>query len=262
MAFFAGADTQGLLPYPRFKAYVTGTSTPLAGGKLYTYLPGTTTPTSTYTTSAGDVANANPVILDANGEADVWFNGVIKLLLTGSDNATIWTKDNVRVLGGVITGIDNLVAGSITVDNITVTGTLSGAATNSSTITAFVSNWSPSDADGVYLLAAGTPVPYATQSGYAFQVIPKDGTITVARARWFAPAAAGSSEAISLYIRLNGATDYLVETISDTGYTKNFNNESLSIAVTAGDYINFKLVCPTWATNPLNVTISAVAVVE
>lgn len=98
----AGAATQSILPYPRFKAFVTGTSTPLAGGKLYTYLPGTTTPTSTYTTSAGTVANANPVVLDANGEADVWFTGTIKLILTDSDDVTIWTKDNVRTLGNIV----------------------------------------------------------------------------------------------------------------------------------------------------------------
>ncbi|MCL5884384.1 MAG: hypothetical protein M1377_03390 [Deltaproteobacteria bacterium] len=113
----ADAATQSILPYPRFKAFVTGTSDPLAGGKLYTYLPGTTTPTNTYTTSAGTVANANPVVLDANGEADVWFTGTIKLVLTDSDNVTVWTKDNVGAVGsygsltgdstGNISGFDN-----------------------------------------------------------------------------------------------------------------------------------------------------------
>ena len=30
---------------------------------------------STYTDSSGTVVNTNPVILDANGEADVWLSG-------------------------------------------------------------------------------------------------------------------------------------------------------------------------------------------
>jgi hypothetical protein len=45
---------------------------PLSGGKLYTYLTGTATPKATYTDSTGNTANANPVILNARGEADVW----------------------------------------------------------------------------------------------------------------------------------------------------------------------------------------------
>ncbi|MCK9361698.1 hypothetical protein M0Q28_05775 [Patescibacteria group bacterium] len=130
----ADAATQSILPYPRFKAFVTGTSDPLAGGKLYTYLPGTTTPTTTYTTSAGTVANANPVVLDANGEADVWFTGTIKLVLVDSADVTVWTKDNVGAVGsygsltgdstGNISGFDNgTFTGRVTTATLTVSGT-------------------------------------------------------------------------------------------------------------------------------------------
>jgi hypothetical protein len=38
---------------------------PLAGGLIYTYAAGTTTPQATYTTSAGNIANANPIVLDS-----------------------------------------------------------------------------------------------------------------------------------------------------------------------------------------------------
>lgn len=70
---------------------------PLAGGKLYTYAAGTSTPLSTYTTRAGSVANANPVVLDANGEADVWMSpGVAyKFVLKNSADVTQWTVDNI-----------------------------------------------------------------------------------------------------------------------------------------------------------------------
>lgn len=47
---------------------------PLNAGKLYTYAAGTTTPQVTYTTSAGSVQNANPIILNADGRLpnEVW----------------------------------------------------------------------------------------------------------------------------------------------------------------------------------------------
>jgi hypothetical protein len=45
---------------------------PLSGGKVYTYEKDTTVPLATYTDSTGSVANVNPVILDAQGRADIW----------------------------------------------------------------------------------------------------------------------------------------------------------------------------------------------
>jgi len=66
--------TTSISPYPRFKAF-TSTGAPLVGGKLYTYQPGTTTNMTTYKDSAGITVNTNPVVLDSNGEADVWLSG-------------------------------------------------------------------------------------------------------------------------------------------------------------------------------------------
>ena len=51
----------------------------LTGGKIYTYLAGTTTPAPTYTTAAGDVAHTNPIILNAAGRVadsgEIWLSG-------------------------------------------------------------------------------------------------------------------------------------------------------------------------------------------
>ncbi len=70
---------------------------PLAGGKLYSYAAGTTTPLATYTTYTGAVANANPVILDSNGECDVWLgSNSYKFILKDSSDTTQWTVDNVN----------------------------------------------------------------------------------------------------------------------------------------------------------------------
>lgn len=81
---------------PRFRAF-DANGEPLAGGLLYTYAAGTTTPQATYTTRDGGVANANPVVLDANGEADVWTTPGTdyKFVLKNSADVTQWTEDNV-----------------------------------------------------------------------------------------------------------------------------------------------------------------------
>jgi hypothetical protein len=73
----------------------------LSGGKIYTYLAGTTTPTPTYTTSTGNVARTNPIVLDAAGRVpgsgEIWVTvGIIyKFVLTDSNNVLIGTYDNI-----------------------------------------------------------------------------------------------------------------------------------------------------------------------
>lgn len=72
---------------------------PLVGGKIYTYLAGTTTAAATYTTSAGSVPQANPIVLNAQGLPDnpVWLAAgvTMKLVIKDSADVTIRTVDNV-----------------------------------------------------------------------------------------------------------------------------------------------------------------------
>lgn len=69
---------------------------PLAGGKLFSYQAGTSTPAATYTDQSGISANTNPVILDANGEANIWIKpGYLKFILTDKDDVVIYTVDKV-----------------------------------------------------------------------------------------------------------------------------------------------------------------------
>jgi hypothetical protein len=73
----------------------------LTGGKIYTYLAGTTTPTPAYTTFAGDVAWSNPIILNAAGRVpgsgEIWMSsGVLyKFVLTDTNDVLIATYDNI-----------------------------------------------------------------------------------------------------------------------------------------------------------------------
>ena len=73
----------------------------LSGGKIYTYAAGTTTPVVTYTTSAGNVARTNPIVLDAAGRVssggEIWLTATVvyKFLLTDSNDVLIGTYDNI-----------------------------------------------------------------------------------------------------------------------------------------------------------------------
>ena len=81
---------------------------PLAGGLLYTYTAGTTTPQATYTSSAGTIASANPIVLDSAGRIanEVWLTTGIayKFVLQTPAAVTIGTYDNISGIND-ITGL-------------------------------------------------------------------------------------------------------------------------------------------------------------
>jgi len=84
-----------IAPQPKLQ-FFDANGDPLVGGKLYSYIAGTTTPQATYTDESGATANTNPVILDSRGEASVWFGaGTYKLKLTTAADVDVWTVDNI-----------------------------------------------------------------------------------------------------------------------------------------------------------------------
>jgi hypothetical protein len=107
LSAFAGAGAQ----------FFDSNGTPLAGGLLYVYTAGTTTPATTWTTSAGTVANTNPIVMNAAGRTpfEIWLNSGVtyKFALYTSTNVLISTYDNIPAIDDP-TVFNNL---------ITVTGT-------------------------------------------------------------------------------------------------------------------------------------------
>ena len=91
--------TTSLSPTPKLQ-FFDANGAPLAGGLLYTYEAGSTTPLATYTDSTGVSANINPIVLDSRGEANVWLEGAIyKFALytsVASGSVLIWTVDNIN----------------------------------------------------------------------------------------------------------------------------------------------------------------------
>lgn len=74
---------------------------PLAGGKIYTYLAGTTTNAATYTSSSGSIAHSNPIVLDGAGRVpsgEIWLtNGIAyKFVVEDAASNLIGTYDNLN----------------------------------------------------------------------------------------------------------------------------------------------------------------------
>jgi hypothetical protein len=82
--------------------YTTNEGLPLVGGKLYTYEAGTLVPKLTYQDADATVPNTNPVIMDARGEAVIFWTGVYKIELRDSIDNVLWTIDDVASTDEVI----------------------------------------------------------------------------------------------------------------------------------------------------------------
>lgn len=99
LALSAQGVTVSLMPNTQQQFFDTN-GKPLAGGSVYTYIAGTSTPQATYTNSTATVANANPVLLDASGfpqSGGIWLtSAAYKIVVKNSAGVTIRTVDNVQ----------------------------------------------------------------------------------------------------------------------------------------------------------------------
>jgi hypothetical protein len=72
------------LPLPRFVAYYASTGAPLAAGKVFQYVPGTTTLKTSWQDSAMSIPNQNPLTLDSGGSALIYGAGAYSLAVFDS----------------------------------------------------------------------------------------------------------------------------------------------------------------------------------
>jgi hypothetical protein len=118
--------------------FFTNTGSVLTGGKLYTYAAGTTTPLTSYTTIAGNVARTNPVVMDAAGRVpdggEIWITAAsYKFVLRDSNDVLIATYDNISGVGVPTNNPDNF-----TGDGTTVAFTLSTSVANENIISVYI----------------------------------------------------------------------------------------------------------------------------
>ena len=88
--------------------FLTSTGVPLAGGLLYTYQAGSSTPLASYTDNAGLFPNTNPIVMNADGRppSEIWLTAGFnyKFVLTDASNVQIATYDNIYgILGSAPT---------------------------------------------------------------------------------------------------------------------------------------------------------------
>ena len=98
------------LEEPKFRGFVAGTNAPLIGGKVYVYDAGTSDLATIYTSQDAGTEHTNPVILDANGEAEIWYNSSVKVIVKDSDDVQQYSFDNIVAnIEPTVSGVYNLV---------------------------------------------------------------------------------------------------------------------------------------------------------
>ncbi len=124
------------LSNPKFQLFDSN-GNPLVGGKIYSYEAGGVTAKATYSEYTLTTENANPVVLDARGEANIFLgSGHTKLVAKTSADVTLWTLDNLSSnRGGYIkednadhsssgTGEDDLATYTLAANTLGTTGGL------------------------------------------------------------------------------------------------------------------------------------------
>lgn len=119
------------LPAPKDQ-FFDNNGDPLAGGFVYTYAAGSSTPMTTYNqySAAPGTENTNPIVLDTAGRANIWYTSALyKIVVTDSQGAQLYTEDNFP--GSASGGSSGIVgpfgpATNIASNTLTDLGTISG----------------------------------------------------------------------------------------------------------------------------------------
>ena len=97
--------------------FFTSTGVPLAGGFLYTYQAGSSTPLASYTDTAGLFANTNPIVMNADGRppSEIWLTAGFnyKFVLTDANNVQIASYDNLYGILGTAPSVAVFPSGAI-----------------------------------------------------------------------------------------------------------------------------------------------------
>jgi len=87
-----------LSPVGNGQQFFDNNGIPLAGGYIYTYQAGSTTPLATYTDVNGNIANSNPIVLSPSGRIpyELWltFGFSYKFVIKTADDVLLQTLDN------------------------------------------------------------------------------------------------------------------------------------------------------------------------
>ena len=166
--------------------------------------------------------------------------------LAASKQATLVSGTNIKTVNG------NTLLGS---GDLVVSG---GAGLG---YTLSVQALTSSPADGATIYFGQLPKAPTTSANISKIYIRKAGTIKMVQLYCYS-GTAGTAEAWVANIRLNNTTDTQIASVAAAASERIFTNSSLNIPVVAGDYIEIKLVNPTWATNPLTTIFGGYIYIE
>lgn len=195
---------------PAFQFLIQSAIQVLAGGKLFFYQSGTSTPQATYTDPTLVTPNPNPVQLNASGmpEADIWMSGNYRVVLEDVNGNVQWTYDNVEIPGGQSQAIPSLSGQSgnfLTTDGTNLlwspivqlpsqTGQSGKYLSTNGTSAA----WSAIPTNTVTASASGKIVNGAVTDQWGTATLPATGTHTTIASVTFGTAFSGVPYAISL----------------------------------------------------------------
>lgn len=138
LSSLAGSGTQ----------FFDDSGTPLAGGLIYTYAAGGTTPLVTYTSSTGLTAHPNPIVLDSAGRInEIWIpeGTSYKFVLKSSTNVSIGSFDNLFPIASLPVTIANGGTGATTADGARINLGLGTFLVPTGSLIMWPSNTIPSD---------------------------------------------------------------------------------------------------------------------
>lgn len=111
--------------------------------------------------------------------------------------------------------------------------------------------YSPADATTYFF--GGLNFAPTSSATIAAWIVPYGVTLIRAELDVLVTGTLGSGESASAYVRINDTTDVTISTAVLHSAAQNIYNATLNTAIAANDFLEFKIVLPTWATNPTNV---------
>lgn len=212
--------------------------------------------------TASKIVNASPTLLNQYGTPITAAglallddaNATAQRTTLGLGSIATQAASSVAITGGSVANITDLAVA----DGGTGASTAAGAKANLAVASTIVFNsgqggsFNPIDNTTYFIgVPLGSFAPSTVGGGRPIYM--PAGTVFGVKGAFWSNNSGVSNETVTFYLRVNDTTDYLIATAS-FGATSfalvNFSNLAMDVAIAAGDFIEIKMVCPTFATNP------------